>query len=70
VQRPVRRSIVSLTDSLYRLGEPRSGSSSDVPVTEIAQAPPPSDDMQLSEHLSFVQQVSSDINKVVERIKE
>jgi uncharacterized membrane protein YccC len=70
VQRPVRRAIVSLTDSLYRLGEPRNGAGNDIPVMEIVQAPPPSDDMQLSEHLSFVQQVSSDINKVVERIKE
>ena len=66
--RLVRRALATLTNSLDLLGAP-----SDKPAAEplaFGPAAPgdadlPPDDRQLSEHLSFIQRVSADINRVV-----
>ena len=69
--RPVKRALTSLTDSLRHLGESSEKSGTDLPVSSLNvpddTALPP-DDRSLSEHLSFIQQVSKDVGKVVTKV--
>lgn len=69
--RPVKRALTSLTDSLHQLGESSQKSGTDLPVssstvTDDTTLPP--DDRLLSEHLSFIQQVSKDVGKVITKV--
>ena len=66
--RPVKRALFTLTESLRRLGvnltKPLPES-----TTDVYKPAPNTDDSLLVEQLNFIQQVSSDIGKVVERVK-
>lgn len=66
--RPVKRALFSLTESLRRLGITSLKPVPEPSVTEVTLVPPSADDRLLGEHLAFIQQVSSDISKLVERV--
>ena len=66
--RPAKRSLAILTDTLRQLGDSAEKSTADIvssgkTLTDGVNLPP--DDRQLSEHLTFIQEVSEDIGKVV-----
>jgi len=70
LQRPIKRALFSLTESLRRLG-----TTAEKPIQDSAGVPLPalpvmdnSLDPLLSDQLAFIQQVSSDIGKLVERV--
>ncbi|MFD2933312.1 FUSC family protein [Spirosoma flavum] len=66
--RPVKRALFTLTESLRRLGiKPEKPLPEQ--TTDIDKPLPTADDSLLTEQLNFIQQVSSDIGKIVERIK-
>ncbi|GAB3639666.1 FUSC family protein [Spirosoma arcticum] len=69
--RPVKRALTSLTDSLRHLGESSEKSGADLSVSSVNlpddSALPP-DDRSLNEHLSFIQQVSKDVGKVITKV--
>ncbi|GAB4024299.1 FUSC family protein [Spirosoma koreense] len=66
--RPVKRALFTLTESLRRLGVevahplPETGPETEKPL-------PTTDDRVLVEQLNFIQQVSTDIGKIIERLK-
>ena len=66
--RPVKRALFTLTESLRRLGVTSlKAGSEQLPVdTKVTTFPP--DERSIGEQLAFIQQVSSDIGKCVERI--
>ena len=68
--RPVKRALATLTDSLNRLESPGK---SDAHATAPSPSAPDKtalspDDRPLSEHLTFIQQVSGDIGKLVAKV--
>lgn len=69
--RPVKRALATLTDTLSRLGGAPEKLKADASVSgpNLPDGSAPiRDDRLLSEHLDFIQQVSSDISKVVARV--
>ncbi len=66
--RPVKRSLFALTESLRRLGIKPTKPLLEQTVA-IDKAIPTTDDSALAEQLNFIQQVSSDIGKIVDRVK-
>ncbi len=66
--RPVKRSLFALTESLRRLGiKPNKSLSEQTP--DMDKPISNTDDSLLVEQLNFIQQVSSDIGKIVDRVK-
>jgi uncharacterized membrane protein YccC len=68
VIRPVKRAMFSLTEGLRRFGVSVDRVSPDINSNEAGTAV--SDDPLLEEQLKFIQQVSSDIGKLIERVTE
>ncbi|MFD2569525.1 FUSC family membrane protein [Spirosoma soli] len=66
--RPAKRALFVLTESLRRLGMDTAKSSAEAPAIEAVSGNTP-DDPLLAEQLNFIQQVSSDISKLVEKVK-
>lgn len=69
--RPVKRALVTLTDSLRQLGGPSEKTGTDWPVSSVNvpddTALPP-DDRLLSEHLNFIQQTSKEVSRIVTKV--
>ncbi|QIP13545.1 hypothetical protein G8759_13385 [Spirosoma aureum] len=71
ITRPVKRALFALTDSLRRLDNTSAALPSETlsPSLSTADAPATTpDDRLFIEQLNFIQQVSSDISKLVERL--
>jgi hypothetical protein len=68
VIRPIKRALFSLTEGLRRFGVSVDRVSPDINGNEAGTAI--SDDPLLEEQLKFIQQVSSDIGKLIERVTE
>lgn len=69
VLRPVKRALFTLTESLRGLGTPTDKPAQDTATNVPAVNDLPPVDPLLAEQLTFIQQVSSDIGKLVERLK-
>ena len=67
--RPVKRALFTLTECLRRLGVAPEKSLPETPTDSQAVPTPAPADLLLSEQLQFIQQVSSDIGKLVERVE-
>ncbi|UFH57300.1 FUSC family membrane protein [Spirosoma sp. KNUC1025] len=67
--RPVKRALFTLTESLRRLGVSSMKPAPELPAADSKGITSPTDDRSVGEQLAFIQQVSSDISKCVERIK-
>ncbi|GAB3696676.1 FUSC family membrane protein [Spirosoma flavus] len=67
--RPIKRALFALTESLTRLGNHNVVEVTTLPVDAAQPLNQHPDDTFLNEQLQFIQQVSSDIGKLVERIK-
>ncbi|GAB2589553.1 FUSC family protein [Spirosoma areae] len=67
--RPVKRALFALTESLGRLGDTTNKVTGE-PVSSGMAMPNLPDDPLLTDQLAFIQQVSSDIGKLVERINK
>ncbi|MBD2701612.1 FUSC family protein [Spirosoma sp. BT702] len=67
--RPVKRALFALTESLTRLGMYNIAEAMVLPAEAVLPLNQLPDDTFLNEQLQFIQQVSSDIGKLVERIK-
>jgi uncharacterized membrane protein YccC len=71
ITRPVKRALFALTDSLRRLDSTSVALPSETPSPSLSTADTPAttpDDRLFIEQLNFIQQVSSDISKLVERL--
>ncbi|GAB3569983.1 FUSC family protein [Spirosoma luteolum] len=69
LQRPIKRALFAVSESMRKLGAPAEPGLAAPPTTD-APPPAPTDDAQLIEHLQFIQQVSSDIGKVVDKLRQ
>lgn len=67
--RPARRALFTLTESLGGLGMPSQKSAPELLTTEVTVALSSPEEHLLGEQLTFIQQISSDIRKLTERIK-
>ena len=67
--RPVKRALFTLTDSLHKLNPKGEKPVLASGVPEITTPAPSPDDTSLLEQLQFIQQVSSDIGKLIERME-
>lgn len=66
--KPIKRALFTLTESLRRLGVDSLKPATEPPVTDATVAASTDDDQLLGDQLAFIQQVSSDIGKLVERV--
>ena len=69
VLRPVKRALHTLTESLRRLDSAETKPVSEAIALDSASSVAPINDTSLQEQLNFIQQISSDIGKLVERAK-
>ncbi|QDK79514.1 hypothetical protein EXU85_13230 [Spirosoma sp. KCTC 42546] len=66
--RPVKRALFTLSESLHRLNSTTEKSTLDTAVPDVSLPTAPSDP-SLLEQLNFIQQVSSDISKIIDRLE-
>ncbi len=67
--RPVKRALFTLTESLRRLGVTSEKPNLETPADLLTTTAAVPADSPLTEQLQFIQQVSSDIGKLVEQVK-
>ena len=70
VLRPIKRALFVLTESLRRLGKTPDKPFLETTSIEPNVSIPTPDDPSLSEQLNFIQQISSDIGKLAERLSK
>ncbi|GAB4033545.1 FUSC family protein [Spirosoma gilvum] len=70
VIRPIKRALHTLTESLRRLEPKTIPSTAELIAIDTPAPATPLNDPALQEQLNFIQQISSDISKLVERAKQ
>jgi uncharacterized membrane protein YccC len=66
--RPVKRSLFTLTESLNQLEKSKKKVAPELPFVQPTETSLSTDDSLLGEQLNFIQQISSDIGKIVNRL--